>query len=818
MATGRTYAGIDMSALDEPQGTSQQLVGNADAEPTQEAGPLLTETDPRKLFVAVDKKVKVQEPLAKNRWEAQKHFGRMRRGVPFSKLVKSADRAIWKADLPWGTTDTAQPIPNKVDDLCNKLVAQLMVDLPKPDPKPADDKETSRAAADLAKRFLEADGAESGTNDTMVFRFALDAALTQRSMFVWLAVDPTAGGWRPMQIMAHPQAVDVNNPLVGPMGEPTDEYVLRHVSEAGQFVESPAEAAKEWMPKHRARVLTPAQVRCHPATADVQTADGVTLLLWAPLSEAKRLLPAVAEMSPAQVTALCQWRPANAKRLLPPALRQHAVATDDPKATSDDTLVFWYAYFGRICPDYPDGVELHVSGANGGTLLDRTTLRDDVQTQDGQTVPILREIPVAQCRLVVDSEDFDPFGRELVERLGGSSASHASLYGSLIEHLDITLHPIPFVPSTSPIQDWQLMERTGKPVHVFSEQDKPTWEDVKPLPSFVPDVITLLGQEMDNAFGLRETAQGGESPLAVSGKAKEIAVAQAKVALEQVRQNFLAFCTRYWRIKLQLAQAKLTVPQQVKYAGEDAAYKQRYFTGADFMGVADVSVVPGTGTMMGPVEKQNYAAIAMQQGFLSPDEAREQARGSLADDLGIDKSPHERRIESELAAWTQGPPDGWTPAQPAPVDPMTGQPMMDPATGQPMQGQPASWSPFDPRPNDEEPEVAKVRHRAMSNLMSTSDYTKQPPEWRAVLDAEYTRMAYAAGIQTMRQQAEAAQQQAAQQQAQAQQQAAEERTAEGEAKDADHARSMEKEQMRQRGAQDVAAMRQASQQPPQMAA
>lgn len=806
MPTGRIYTDVDMSALDE---SPSSPVNETSDEPTQpEGGPLLTEQDPRKVFRAVERKIKAQEKLARNRWEAQKHYGRIRRGVPFSKLTKTEDRAVWKADLPWGVSDTAQPIPNKVDDLCNKLVSQIMVDLPKPDPKPDSDKETSKAAAELAKRFLAADGAESGTHDAQVFRMSADGALTQRSMFAWLWVDPQAGGWRPRQIMAHPQAVDSENPLIGPNGEPTEEYILRYVSEAGQFVEHASEAGREWMPKHKARLLTAAQVRCHPATADLPNADGVSLLLWAPVSEAKRLFPSLAGMQPTEIARLCQWRPENPKRILPPALHGQAKANEAAAGATDDTLLFWYAHFCTIGPDYPDGLELHVTGADGGVLLDRTTLRDDVPGADGVTVPILREIPVAQCRLLVDSEDFDPFGRELVDRLGGSAASYASLYGALLEHLDIVLHPIPFIPSTSTVQDWQLTERSGKAITILSNEDKPVWEDVKPMPTFVPEMIELLRRDMDQSFGLGETVQGTEVSTAVSGKAKEIVVAQAKVALEQIRQNFLAFCVRYWRIKLQLAQAKLTVPQQVKYVGEDSAHKQRYFTGADFMGVADVSVVPGSGTMMSPAEKQNYAAVAMQQQFLSPLEAKELARGAMAEDLGVQQSPHEERIDREIAAWVQGPPEGWTPAQPGPVDPMTGQPAVDPMTGQPLPGTPASWTPFEPRPNDEEPEVAQFRHLALTKCMSTGDYSKHPPEWRALFDAEYQRMAYAAGVQTVRAQFEAQQQAAQQQQAQASEAAESEQASKAAEKDGDRAHEMARDQMKQDGQMQMAAMKQ----------
>jgi hypothetical protein len=62
-----------------------------------------------------------------------------------------------------------------------------------------------------------------------------------------------------------------------------------------------------------------------------------------------------------------------------------------------------------------------------------------------------------------------------------------------------------------------------------------------------------------------------------------------------------------------------------------------------------------------------------------------------------------------------------------------------------------------------------VRHAELTRLLSSTRYTRHPVEWQALVNAEYARMAYAAGVQTVRQQYEAAQ--AAQQAEQAAQQA-----------------------------------------------
>jgi len=163
--------------------------------------------------------------------------------------------------------------------------------------------------------------------------------------------------------------------------------------------------------------------------------------------------------------------------------------------------------------------------------------------------------------------------------------------------------------------------------------------------------------------------------------------------------------------------------------------------------------------------------MAQQMGWLDPEECAEVGRSTLADDLGLKSNPHEERINRDIQQWVQGPPEGWTPSMPA-VDQMTGAPMVDPATQQPMvdpmTGQPAmlppSSTPFDPRPNDDDPVVAHARYRVLRQFVSTGDYAKHPVEWRALVDQVYLQARQAAGIQTIAEQQAAAQQQAMMQQ------------------------------------------------------
>lgn len=814
MTGSRIYGDVDMSQMgtEPPSGvtkptddTKAPAEGASAIQDFKGKGALLEEQDEKKVFKAIDSIVERQETLAKNREAARKHWGRVRRGVPFSVLNKSEDSAVWTAELPPGVTDTPSPIPNKGDDLCRKIVAQIVVDIPQPDPKPANDDEKDRGAADLAKRFLKQDGDESGTNDAELFIDILDSAMTDASDFAHVWADMQGGGWRPLRVMAHPQAEDAGNPLVayGPapidpmtgqpqvdeQGQPaqgpeipTSDYILRYVNDANQFVESPVEAAKQWMPKLCRDVLGPQHVRTLPETADISRASGVILCMVAPMSDLKRRYPEIAEWPDEKLDRLASWKPRRARTLIPPALRgrfkdqQKAEKTE--AGTGDDTLVFWYVKYCSVGQDYNEGAEIAVSGMDGGAVIRKALLRKDIEGQDKEPTVLLRDIPVSQCKALHDSENRDPMGRRPLELFGGTNEALMNLYGAVQQDTDRRLHPNVFLPSTSPVQAWQMNQRDGRPIPVYSKDDLPMYEEFADMASFVPQVIDQLESAMREAAMLGSAAEMLNTPDAVSGKAKAIELNQAKVALAPVAMNFLAFVKRYWRIKLQMAQAFLTLPQQVEFAGVDQAYKQRWWTGADFAGVKDVAIQAGTGTMMSPGEKQQFLSFAQQAQWIDIDEAMEVGRGTMADDLGLTPSPHEDSIKRELAVWIDGPQEGWIEgaqaynAEVEQLQAMQAETAMDGGEGadtqtQPM-GQPQApspTSPFLPRPTDEDPLVAKKQYQILRDFIATSDYSKHPPEWKALIDQRFQIARQGAGVVY-------ASEQMAQQQAQMEQQAA----------------------------------------------
>lgn len=787
--------------------------GPADDEraPIPGGGAWLEETDENKLFREIDKAVQRQERLATNRDEIGKHYDRIRAGQQFSILEKSEDRAVYKAILPPGIDENAQPIPNKIEDLCSKIISQVLVDPPLPDPKAdGDTSDQGRGAMDLVKSFLRTDGSPAGTDDLGLFRDALNINITRRSAFVFTWVDPTAGGWRPKQIKADPAAVDPANPMVGPEGVPTGDPILRYVAEVEgqdelgnptttqQFTESPAAAARLWLPKHRRALLHPNQVRIFPPTSDAFNAEKVVLLMAEPLSEAKRRFAWLADATPAELKALIGWRPKKWQRIIPSDLR--AVVEAQAGEVSEDSYVFWYHAFCAIGPNYVDGGELAISGAADGTVLKRDTLRDDVVLDEQTIVPVLRDMPVSQFKGLSNPRGGDPFGLEPVHAFAGANESYAQLFLGILDALDRGVNPNVYIPSTSPVTREEMTRRDGTPIEILTHEDKPSYEQAPVVPSITTDLLDRIEAMMNSAAGTNETSNGLDSPYAVSGEAKKVAIRQAKVALAQYWQNFVNGVVHYWRVKTQLAQGRLLVPQQVKLAGGPSSmHKLRWFVGADLIGVSDIAIQPGTATMMAPAEKANYLALLQQQTWLDPVIAGELARASMTDDLGLPLSPHEERIDRAIAEWTEGPPPGWEEsfaaarqaqalaeqrgaqvqqqaqaiAQASGLDPQSAMQM---AEGQipPAAPIPPVYSPFAARPNDEDPTVAKVHEAKLSRLISSPDYTKHSVAWRTMVDQAYQRAFYAAGKVTVRQQAEqaAAQQQAAAAQ-QRQQQASE---------------------------------------------
>jgi hypothetical protein len=782
------------------------LVPDEQQDPLQGMGELL-EAEDSVVFETLHNLVLRQERLAKNRLAIDTHWTRIVLNYPWSRLEKVQDQDIWKAVLPPGSEKISPAAtPNKAADLCNKIVETLMVDPPQPSPRAENDSEEAERGAEMCKEFLVQDGDEPGTNDADIFWQATDASTSRSSAFTHYWVDKTGGGCVPLQIKAHPQAADPARPLIGPEGLPTTDPVLRYVTApseqfpAGQFTLDPAQADLQWLPKIKVDHWGREHIRIFPETKDVWDAEFVIGLYYCTLGEAKKRWENVANLSEDDCAELLDWTPPRYLVLLPPALRarwrlQTAGAKDAKKGSAaDERLMFYYVLHRLASPDYPKGATIYVSGAFDGFVLEKDILAATVPAAPHGSKTVHMDLPVGQVRLIIDAHDRDPTGRALIERFGGANEATSTLFTAYLEAIDIILHPAKFIPSTSPVEGWQIEQSrgTGDPVPVLSKDDYPHYEEPRQIPSNFLEMVEFQYQEMDSISGSTKPAQGADNQQEVSGVARSIAVRQALVALSRMQQALLKAYKRHWRIKLQLAMKEFTVPQLIRYEGEDGAYKQEWWSGVDFSLVTDVGVAAGTGTMMPPQEKVNYISAMRQSGFLQPDEAADAARPTFSDTLGLPPNPHQQRIERQVSTWLKGPPSpdwiaqyqqyqaqmqqyqqamlpyqqqaqaqaarvaqlpkvniamkadetnvaaeeraaiaGEQPGAPAP--PVQQLPPPPPPPQSP-------WTPFTPLPHDDEIEIATIRKLRLAKLLSTARFTAQPPEWQAVAITEYQRM------------------------------------------------------------------------------
>ncbi len=772
-----------------PRGTSGQVPQTADERATSQIAPPPGKTlqdpelDATTKFQTVEQLVRSQDQLARNRWAIDTHFRRIRSGVPFSRLEKIPNQSVWVQKLPTGMTkESSASVPNKADDLCNKVEDTLMADPPKPDPQPHVNDESARQAAELAAEFLLNDGGEAGTKDTETYRWALNNGFTAASSFLHYVIDRSGGGYQPLQKLAHPLATDPQNPLVAqiPIGPPdpttgqppmveerSSNPIMRYVSApspqapAGQFVEDAMQADRVWLPAIRIERYRRESVRLFPAGASIETASAAIVIRFCTLGEARTDWPeTVGQMSQEELFALANWRPTMSELVVPfayrGAMQSGATGPSLEQVGSFSPLLtrrmFSYRLIVKASPEYPEGYELDVTGANGGQVLGERTLEYAVTLPKGGKTKRCRDIPISQVRPKQDVDGGDSTGWPFIAMFAGPSEAEQTLYAAFQDMCDNMLHPHVFIPSTTAVDDDDWMDRT-RPIITGPDSKPPFYEQFPPLPPVLP-LIENMDQKMDTISGLTATAQGLDSPNSVSGVSKNLSIRQALVSLSGVQQNLHAAMTRGWRIKCQLAQAEFTTPQMMQFSGEEGSSQPQWWTGEDLAGVDRVGIQPGTGTMMTPEAKANYVAFLQAQQWMNPEDAAKVALPGITMDLGIPENPYKQAIEREVAVWLQGPSKEWeaakqqqdqqlqqAQAQHAQMLAQAQAQGADPATiapFQPPQMAPLP-TPFAPRPNDGELRVAKEYAGRLSELMVDPRYSAQTPAWQSVVNDAYGR-------------------------------------------------------------------------------
>lgn len=779
-------AGVPVSAV---AGTTDQRMGMTDGGMKQQPsfdengvdefaglGPWLEMSDAQ-VYRQMDGLVLRQELIALNHLAMDTHWTYVKLGYPWSTLTKVPNRDIYQQTLPYGTSGiTIQAVPNKVWDLVNKTTETLMVDFPQVECEPIDDTEQARAACEMANRFLSIDGGEQGTNDAVLFHDRVARALTTASAYLECWTDRTGGGYVPLKIVAHPQATDPNNPLIGPDGMPTSENIERYVAgevvsaEGGavqfapgaRFTDNAAEAAPQWQPKIRATCWGREHLRVFPESATVDNAEKLIILGFMTVGELKKRCPMVAQMTPGDINALCDWTPSRYLPLLPPFQRARWQLTDgrdkEKSGSSDERIVFYYHGLARACPDYPRGADVFVSGAQGGIILSKDTNSVEVQVDRGQgktTELRCLEIPVAQVTPRGDPDERDPSGRAYVEMFAGAAEHNAFMAMSFATAVDKNLH-MPYAVSSMSAVDSVTFQNAidsggNELVPVTTMNEMPQQMIGPKMPGEFFNMYELSDEAINSIAVAERASSGQENSKERSGKALQIAVERNNIGLTGMNTAVNNSYARWGRLKIERCMKDFTSTQQVAYVGDDGAYKQDEWTGVDFALIGKVVVKSGTGTLMGPDQKVQYLGNLQAAQLLPPDEAQEAARSSYSARLGLSASASEQRVERAIEAWMDGPPEGWMPPAPQ-VDSMTGQPAINPQTMQPVMGAP-SWNPFQPRPNDTEPKIAQLWTRKLSEAMSTAKYESFPPEWRALGDQQYMAARQAAAMASAGQQA-----------------------------------------------------------------
>lgn len=669
----------------------------ANAEQDRGLGPLLT-LPPTEVFATIDELVRRQELIAQNHLAQDTHWSLFVGGYPFSWLKHDTTRDVWSTGLPYGVNAVQiQAVPNKVLDLVNKKSEAVTVDFPEPDPEPLDDSEEAEGACDIAQRFLAQDGGEQGTNDAVLFDERLKRALWSSSTYLECWVDPVAGGYVPLQIEAHPEAVDANNPLVGPDGQPTTDYVQRYVTAAGQFTDKASEAAPQWQPKLMASRWGREHIRCYPEDRPVSEAERVIILGYCTVREAKRRWPdTVGQMTDEQIQTLCDWTPTRYLVLLPPYQRARWKLTDGKPiggkagrsdGASDEQLLFYYHYFGKATPDYPKGADIVVSGAKGGTIIGADTLDADVEImKNGSTVSETRclEIPLVQIRPRQDLIGLDPTGRAWVELIAGAAENNAFMANRFSRVIDkILTHP--FVSTAdSPISAAAVAaaRSSGEFLTVVSKDSIPTQLPVPVLPTAFFNMYDKADEAINSIASTERAAQGADTSKERSGKAIQLAVSQNNVGNTSILESFNGSVARWNRIKLEQAMRSFSTPQLLRYEGEDGTAQADEFKAMDFALVGKVTIKAGTGTGTPADQKVNYLANLKAAGFMSEDDAKDAARPAFSKTLGAPPNPHEQYVARCVQSWLDGPPEAPKPDPNVP-------PQLD-AMGQPVP--PQDWA------------------------------------------------------------------------------------------------------------------------------
>lgn len=728
---------MDTALTDAPQSRPDDI--SPDAMPKQigdvlEDGPLLTEPDEKACARALRMYTEQNDRYTKPLLEAEV-LQRTREGETNVWVVadKEQDVQRWKIWTPPGMKGKA-PIPavNKADRLCGRITSQLFSDPAIPEAAPSSGEDSDRDAAEVESRILLDLDDESGLGDVHKHRRAFDMANCTGTAYIAYRVSPYAGGLKPVQVEAGPQAQTVQDATTDPMtGAPWPALQKRYAKPDGTLSDNEPDAAQKWWPGLVSEIRHFRHVRLWPQSAlDVWEACRTVEAGYKTWAELEWLWPELKEHA-ANIEALTDERPTDTLHLLPKGTKKNAnKKPKDPR----DRLCFYLVVHGVQDAEYPEGVHFVMIGEK--TLVKRGNWQAII---NGERIKL--DLPYTQ-HIQFQGDPEAPIYTGAMRVLKGGNEARAMMVGAVSDIAEKNLNLKTFVPTTSTYQGKEAV--LGFLTHIpINPGGEPKREDPIPVPPEFVKLIEFWTGEMDDASGLQQAGQGLETADAASGRAKLAVLSQVHAGLSDLRQNAERAVVRAWRIKSQLVRAYYATERVVKWMGPDGAYKVKRWQGSDLGSTRDIRVKPGSFSMLSPMQKAERALGLMQVPGLidSPESLRESVFGAVGAEIGWKDNPHLMRVRRQIAAWEAGPPDGQVQPsqQPGPVvpDPMTGQPMQGPPV---MGPDPRAVALFPPLPCDSQNDIAMVRVRELARAMASERFETMDPAWQGGIVQAYEAM------------------------------------------------------------------------------
>lgn len=706
-------------------------------------GPLMQKFKPgsraeRRLASLHMRMWKAQDPIFE-RLLAQWGVNAARRaGIANAKLIRKAgiDRDThWTAWLPKNATPDMTPDVNHSATLCRRLTSQMYVDPPIADVAVADGDDEDEAAAEISERALHSLQDEHHLGEIKKQRRAFSKSLTYASCYIEYFIDQQGGGQEPVTVEARADAQHASLALVDPItreegpqigldGQPIP-LQERMVDERGFFVESEEEAAVRYVAKLDSQVLDGRYVRLLPHTADdISDAKGVMIASMPTWGEVKRMFPGIDKLEDSTISEIMKFRPSFADALVRPG--QLDIGQKIDKKWNDERPVFVLKSYHLACPEYPDGAMLiTVGGKYVGHQSEWVDKSGDRKRR--------LSLPVSQMKGLEEGRDGYPHVA-LMELIGPGNEVRSAQIAAWLDHLDRFGDRKTYVPSNSTVDPTQLNNPRLRHIAI-NPGGQPIHEDVPDFPNDGPALYEEMGRGMENAVGLRESSGPNSKGNVTSGRHEFALLSQVHAGLAEFRQNAEECFVRSSRITLELARAFLDDEQKARWSPAGGQYRTAAWLAADLVDEPIIRIKPGSMTMLSKPAKSQMAERYIGMGIVDEDLLADVISSGLSLQVGLQDNPHRMRIKSQLAEWSEGPPEDWQPQpQQSPgVDPMTGQPLPPPLD-------PELQRIFEPVPADELPPVAAMRLNEIGNEMAGPKYLASPPEWRAGLDMEWARM------------------------------------------------------------------------------